>query len=248
MNLKNKIIAITGGARGLGLAMSQALASKGATPVIIDLDQNNIDQALKDLPSGIGYAANVCDEEQVVNVFETIKRDVGGLHGLINNAGITNDGLMLSKKHQSLKKAPLSQFQSVIDVNLIGTFLCAREAAAIMIESQCNGVIINISSISRAGNFGQSNYSASKAAVIALTSTWCKELASFGIRTGAIAPGFIKTEMTEEIPAHAIEKITKSIPLKRFGSPNEIANGAIFILENDYFNGRVLEIDGGLRL
>ncbi|MCL4140808.1 UNVERIFIED_CONTAM: hypothetical protein GTU68_015540 [Idotea baltica] len=117
-----------------------------------------------------------------------------------------------------------------------------------MIKHQFKGVIINISSISRAGNFGQSNYSASKAAVVAMTTTWSKDLANFGIRAAAIAPGFIATEMTDKVPASVIEVMTKKIPAGRLGQPEEIANGALFILENDYFNGRVLEIDGGLRL
>ena len=248
MNLENKIIAITGGARGLGFAMAQALESKGAIPVIIDLDQQQIDSALEQLNNAVGYCANICDEEQVVAVFNKINTNLGGLHGIINNAGITKDGLMLKQKDGELQKMPLSTFQSVVDVNQVGSFLCAREAAAIMVKNSFNGVIINISSISRAGNFGQSNYSASKAAVVAMTTTWSKELAGFGIRAGAIAPGFIATEMTNKVPAAVLSNITKNIPAGRLGKTEEIASGAIFILENDYFNGRVLELDGGLRI
>lgn len=248
MNLKNKKIVITGGARGLGFAMALALESKGAIPIIIDLDQTKIDSALEQLTASVGYRANICDEDEVSAVFNKIDNELGGLHAIINNAGITNDELMLKKKDGVLQKMSLSGFQSVIDVNQIGTFLCAREAAAIMVKNQTKGVIINISSISRAGNFGQSNYSASKAAVVAMTTTWCKELAAFGIRTGAIAPGFIATEMTNKVSSKVLTSITKKIPAGRLGQPDEIANGALFILENNYFNGRVLEIDGGLRL
>lgn len=248
MNLKDKMVVITGGARGLGFAMAQALESKGAIPVIIDLDQGQIDYALGQLGNAVGYCANICDQDQVSAVFQKIDDDLGALHAIINNAGITNDGLMLKKKGDVLQKMPLSEFQSVIDVNQVGTFLCAQEAAAIMIKNQFNGVIINISSISRAGNFGQSNYSASKAAVVAMTTTWSKELAGFGIRAAAIAPGFIATEMTKKVPESVLTDITKKIPAGRLGKPEEIANGALFILENEYFNGRVLEIDGGLRL
>jgi 3-oxoacyl-[acyl-carrier protein] reductase len=248
MNLKDKMVVITGGARGLGFAMAQALEAKGAIPVIIDLDQGQIDHALEELSNAVGYCANICDQDQVSAVFQKIDDELGALHAIINNAGITNDGLMLKKKGDVLQKMPLSEFQSVIDVNQVGTFLCAQEAAAIMIKNQCNGVIINISSISRAGNFGQSNYSASKAAVVAMATTWSKELAGFGIRAAAIAPGFIATEMTQKVPASVLDNITKKIPAGRLGQPEEIANGALFILENDYFNGRVLEIDGGLRL
>jgi 3-oxoacyl-[acyl-carrier protein] reductase len=248
MNLKNKMVVITGGARGLGLAMAQALESKGAIPVIIDLDQSQIDYALEQLSNAVGYCANICDQDQVSSVFQKIDAELGSLHAIINNAGITNDGLMLKKKDGALQKMPLSEFQSVIDVNQVGTFLCAQEAAAIMIKNQFKGVIINISSISRAGNFGQSNYSASKAAVVAMTTTWSKELASFGIRSAAIAPGFIATEMTHKVPTSVLAGITQKIPAGRLGEPGEIASGVLFILENEYFNGRVLEIDGGLRL
>ena len=155
---------------------------------------------------------------------------------------------MLKEKDGTIQKMPLSAFKAVIDVNQVGTFLCAREAAAIMMKNRFNGVIINISSISRTGNFGQSNYSASKAAVVAMTTTWCKELANVGIRAAAIAPGFVATEMTKKVPETVLTNITKGIPVGRLGAPEEIAHGAIFILENEYFNGRVLEIDGGLRL
>ena len=248
MNLDNKKIVITGGARGIGFAIAQALEAKGAIPVIIDLDQKQIDHALEKLSSAVGYCADIRNEDQLSEVFNDIDTKLSGLHGIINNAGITSDGLLLKQQDGAVKKMPLSSFQSVIDVNQIGTFLCAREAAAVMIKNQVKGVVINISSISRAGNYGQTNYSASKAAVVAMTTTWCKELARFGIRSAAIAPGFIATEMTNKVPVAALAKITQSIPSGRLGKPEEIANAVLFILENDYFNGRVLEVDGGLRL
>ena len=123
-----------------------------------------------------------------------------------------------------------------------------REAATKMIEAGKPGCIVNISSISRAGNIGQTNYSAAKAGVVALTTTWAKELARFGIRTGAIAPGFIGTEMVMSMKPEALDMMTKGIPLKRVGAPEEIASTVAFIMENDYFSGRVIEVDGGLRL
>ncbi|WP_297831400.1 SDR family oxidoreductase, partial [Pseudomonas sp.] len=126
--------------------------------------------------------------------------------------------------------------------------LCTREVAAKMIELKNQGAIINISSISRAGNVGQSNYSAAKAGVAAATVTWAKELARYGIRVAAIAPGFIETEMTLGMKPEALEKMTAGIPLKRMGKPEEIAHSAAYILENDYFSGRILELDGGLRI
>jgi len=142
----------------------------------------------------------------------------------------------------------LEQWQSVIDVNLTGVFLCGREAAAQMVEAGNEGVIVNISSISRAGNMGQSNYAACKAGVVALTTTWARELARHGIRVGAVAPGFIETEMTASMRQDMLDKLTSGVPLKRLGQPENIAQSVQFIFENDYFTGRVIECDGGLRL
>jgi len=133
-------------------------------------------------------------------------------------------------------------------VNLTGVFLCGREAATHMVEQQNPGVIINISSVSRAGNIGQSNYSAAKAGVAAMTTTWAKELARYGIRSAAIAPGFIQTEILDAMKPEALEKMAAGIPLKRTGQAHEIAHAAKFIFENDYITGRVIEVDGGIRL
>jgi len=142
----------------------------------------------------------------------------------------------------------LAQWQAVIDVNLTGVFLCTREVAAKMIELKNEGAIVNISSISRAGNMGQANYSAAKAGVAADTVVWAKELARYGIRVAGVAPGFIETEMTASMKPEALEKMTSGIPLKRMGKPAEIAHSVAYILENDYYTGRILELDGGLRL
>jgi len=142
----------------------------------------------------------------------------------------------------------LDDFNRVIAVDLIGVFLCAREAAAQMIEGGRGGVIINISSISRAGNIGQTNYAAAKAGVAAMTVTWAKELARYKIRVAGIAPGFCDTQMVANIKPEIREKIIAGIPLRRLGQPEEIGRTALYILQNDYYNGRTLEIDGGLRL
>jgi len=184
-----------------------------------------------------------------VSLFEQVVSDFGRLDGLVNNAGITRDGLLIKfKDGELLSKLSLDQWQSVIDVNLTGVFLCGREAAAHMAQLGNGGVIINISSISRAGNVGQSNYSAAKSGVEAMAVTWAKELARYGIRTGAVAPGFINTEMVAAMPDNAKAKIAGQVPLKRMGEPDEIARAVQFILENDYFSGRLIEVDGGLRL
>jgi 3-oxoacyl-[acyl-carrier protein] reductase len=253
MDLNGKVVAITGGAQGLGLAMARVFAAKGCKLALIDINQDSLVGAANALGEyGVEVATfvtNVAQEESVVATFDGIVQRFGQLNGLINNAGITRDGLMLKVKDGAVTdRMSLAQWQMVIDVNLTGVFLCGREAAAKMIETGSDGVIINISSISKAGNFGQTNYSAAKAGVAAMAVTWAKELARYGIRTGAIAPGFIATEMVMGMKPEALEKMAAGIPLKRLGEPAEIAQMALTIFENDYISGRVFEVDGGLRL
>ena len=168
---------------------------------------------------------------------------------VVNNAGIIKDSLLVKVKDGSIvSKMTLAQWQAVIDVNLTGVFLCGREAAARMIELGCQGCIINISSISRHGNMGQLNYSASKAGVEAMAVVWAKEFARYGLRAASIAPGFVRTELVMSMKPKARERMTAGIPLGRLGDPDEIARTVQFILENDYVSGRCFEVDGGLRL
>ncbi len=182
-------------------------------------------------------------------MFDEIASNFGALDGLVNNAGITRDALTLKYKDGALvSKMSLAEWQLVIDVNLTGVFLCGREAAAHMIDLGCKGCIINISSVSRAGNMGQLNYSATKAGVAAMAVVWAKEFARYGLRAAAIAPGFIGTEMVNAMKPEVREKLTAGIPLRRIGDPDEIAATVQFILENDYVSGRCFDVDGGLRL
>jgi 3-oxoacyl-[acyl-carrier protein] reductase len=182
-------------------------------------------------------------------LFEKVTADFGRLDAVINNAGITRDGLLVKAKEGRVTgKMSLEDWNSVINVDLRGVFLCAREAAVRMIEGGNGGVIINISSISRAGNIGQTNYSAAKAGVAAMTVTWANELSRHGIRVAAIAPGFSDTKMVANIPEKILDRIVARIPLRRLAKPEEIGHTAVYILENEYFNGRVLEVDGGLRI
>jgi 3-oxoacyl-[acyl-carrier protein] reductase len=253
MDLKDKVIVITGAARGLGAAMAKRFASHGSKLALVDLDADSIADTVAACNNSAAevraYGANVADEGQVVSLFEQVVADFGGLDGLVNNAGITRDALLIKfKDGELISKMSLEQWQSVIDVNLTGVFLCGREAAQHMIQLGSKGVIVNISSISRAGNMGQTNYAATKAGVPAMTVTWAKELARFGIRTGSVAPGFINTDMVAGMKPEAREKLTAGIPLKRMGEPDEIANAVEFIFNNDYFSGRIIEVDGVLRL
>ncbi|MDR5860501.1 SDR family oxidoreductase [Halomonas eurihalina] len=253
MLLDNRVIAITGGAQGLGLAMAERLGRRGATLALLDRDGERLDEAIGGLAhAGIkvhGFVADVAEEGSVREAFSAIESSLGHIDGLVNNAGIVRDGMLVKARDGRVESTmSLSQWQSVIDVNLTGVFLCGREAAARMIEAGREGVIVNISSISRAGNKGQSNYSAAKAGVAALTVTWAGELARHGIRVGGVAPGFIETEMTASIREDMLERITSGVPLKRLGQPEDIAESVAFIFENDYFTGRIMECDGGLRL
>lgn len=253
MEIANKVIVITGAAQGLGRAMAERLAQSQAKLALVDLNEDKLLETA-DYCQSLGieaspFIANVADETSVVALFEQITKQFGHIDGLINNAGILRDRMLVKVKEGNIvNKMSLAEWQSVIDVNLTGLFLCGRECAVQMIEKQRQGVIINISSIARAGNIGQTNYAAAKAGAVALTVTWAKELARHGIRCAAIAPGFMATEMTASMKPEALERMTSQIPVGRMGTPDEIAQAAEFILQNDYISGRVIEVDGGFRL
>jgi len=253
MIIQDAVIAITGGAQGLGKAMALGLARKGANLALIDMNQEHLTQTQAECEAlGAQARTYLCDvsvESMVENTFQKVIEHFGKLDGLINNAGILRDGLLLKVKDGQIQnKLSLKQWQSVIDVNLTGVFLCGREASIKMIESERKGCIINISSIAREGNIGQSNYSAAKAGVVALTVTWAKELARYGIRSMAIAPGFIETEMTASMKPETQAFMKNIIPLGKAGLPDHIEQSVIHILENDYLSGRTIEVDGGLRI
>ena len=252
MDIKGKTIVITGAGQGLGQAMALMLAGQGAALALVDLGQDRLSETVARCRAAgatvRSYAANVAAEAEVTQLFEQASLEFGRIDALINNAG-TNADALLVKRHDSLiQKMSLEDFQRVVAVDLTGVFLCGREAAVQMLAAEHAGVIINISSISEAGNVGQSNYAAAKAGVSALTVTWAQELARYDIRVAGIAPGFSETRMVRGMRPDMQEKFRQRIPLRRFGKPEEVAHAARFILENDYFNGRVLALDGGLRL
>jgi len=252
MLIKDKVIAITGGGRGLGRAMALAFADKGGHVALLDLNQADLDDTRALIEArgvrAASYVTNVADESSMVAALDAVVRDFGRLDVMVNNAGITRDGLLVKAKDgQVVSKMSLDQWNAVIAVDLTGVFLGGREAAERMIKLGNGGVIINISSISREGNMGQTNYSAAKAGVAAMTVVWSKELARHGIRTGAIAPGYCATEILTAMKPEVLEKVTAPVPLKRLGQPGEIAHTAVYIAENDFFSGRVVEVDGGLR-
>lgn len=253
MDIAGKTFVVTGAARGLGLAITQSLASQNANVMMADMDEASLNEALASLPENAGkqavIVANVTNETDVKSLFDAAESELGPVSGLVNNAGILRDGMLVKVKDgKVVDRMSLDVWQSVIDVNLTGVFLCGREAAERMIVSGEKGVIVNISSISRAGNVGQSNYAAAKAGVVALTTTWAKELARYGIRSAAIAPGVFETEMVASMKPEARERFVQMIPARRTGAVEELADAVNFIVKNDYYTGRVLELDGGLRV
>jgi 3-oxoacyl-[acyl-carrier protein] reductase len=253
MQLRDKVVAITGGGRGLGRAMALAFAARGARIAALDVNAQDLAETCAQCAAqgaeASAFPMDVTDESQVIASMDAIVSGCGRLDVLINNAGITRDALLVKAKDgEILSKMSLAQWNAVLNVNLTGVFLCAREAAERMIRLGNGGLIINISSISREGNAGQSNYSASKAGVAAMTVVWAKELARHGIRSAAIAPGFCATDILAAMKPELVAKVTEAVPLQRLGDPAEIASTAVYIAENDFVDGRVIEVDGGLRL
>lgn len=253
MQIKGKTVIITGGGRGIGREMAKAFAVRGANLALFDLNQTDLDETARQCAEhGVkarGYLVNVTQEAAVAAGMGAVAADFGGIDVLINNAGIVKDGLLIKSKDGAVTgKMTLDQWQAVIDINLTGVFLCGREAAERMVKRGQGGVIINISSVSRHGNPGQTNYSATKAGVAAMAEVWAKELARYGIRTGSIAPGYTRTDILAAMRPEILDKLTAQVPLRRLGESSEIAHAAIFIVENDFFTGRCVDVDGGMRI
>jgi 3-oxoacyl-[acyl-carrier protein] reductase len=253
MDVRSKTIVVTGAGRGIGRSIAQQLARRGADLALFDLNTSDLAETsalcAAESVQARGYKVNVAEESEVVAAMQRVTADFGRFDGLVNNAGIVRDALLVKVKDGAVvSRMSLEQWNAVIGVNLSGVFLCGREAAAQMIACGNGGVIVNISSISRTGNAGQTNYSAAKAGVESMAVVWAKELARYGIRCGAIAPGFTHTEILASMRPEVLDKLTAPVPLKRLGRPEEIAQTVLFIFENDFFTGRCIDVDGGLRL
>jgi 3-oxoacyl-[acyl-carrier protein] reductase len=253
MKVKGSVIAITGAGGGLGSGMARRLAGQGARLALLDYRADLMDGLVAELGMDkadlLVLGCDVSNEEQVDSAFAGIVDHFGALDVLVNNAGITRDALTLKFRDGELvSRMSLADWQAVIDVNLTGVFLCGRAAAEQMIRAGTKGLIVNISSISRGGNMGQANYSAPKAGVAAMTVTWAKEFARYGLRVNTVSPGFIGTEMVRSMKPEALAKLTAMIPAGRIGEPDEIAHTVQFLVENEFVNGRNIEVDGAMRL
>lgn len=253
MNLSDAKALVTGGGSGLGREFVLQLARAGAAAAFCDVSEEGIagtEAEARGLPGKVvGFRASVSDEAAVERLMTDAHAALGGLNVLVNNAGIFRDGLLVKKDRKSgaIQKMSLDHWNAVISIDLTGPFLCAREFAAKVIASDAGpAVIVNISSASRHGNRGQSNYSAAKAGLVADTKLWAEELAPHGIRTGAVAPGFIDTPILRGMRPEVLEEMMKKVPLRRPGAPAEIFQAVRFIIECDYFTGRCIDVDGGI--
>lgn len=244
MRLEGKNALITGAAQGIGKAVALGMAKEGANVAIADVNIESARTASQEVNAlgvkSIALKLDVSNQENVIDAFKTVTSEFGSLDILINNAGITRDGILLRMKEED--------WDAVLNINLKGSFLCSKEAIKVM-SKQRFGKIISISSVvAFMGNPGQANYSSSKAGLIGLTKTIAKEYASRGIRANAVAPGFIQTAMTDALSDEVKNEMKKAIPLSQFGTPEDVTNAVIFLAskEADYITGQVIHVNGGM--
>jgi 3-oxoacyl-[acyl-carrier protein] reductase len=250
MRLKDRVALITGGAAGIGRATAERFAEEGARAVIGDLNEAAGQEAIKDLgPQAAFYKVNVADRQAVQTWVDEVAAKYGRIDVLVNNAGVLRDGMLVRVKDGELvKQMPEEEFDLVIAVNLKGVFNCTQAVAPTMIR-QGGGVILNASSVvGLDGNFGQTNYVATKAGVIGMTKVWARELGRYNIRVNAIAPGFITTEMVASMPEEILAGMKGRTPLRRLGEPVDIANAYLFLASDEasFITGTVLRVDGGI--
>ncbi len=242
--VKGKVIIITGGASGIGRETAITFAKEGGRIALFDMNEEKLketEESIKNLNAECkSYKVDVSNFKSVLETVTKVKEDFGAVDALINNAGITIDNF--------LTKMEIDDWNKVIAINLTGTFNCAKAVAPIMMEKG-KGCIVNVSSVVGVyGNIGQSNYVASKAGVIGLTKAWAKEFGKKGIRVNAVAPGFIKTPMTDKVPDKVIEYMVSKTPMSRMGEAYEVANAILFLVsdESSFITGHILHVDGGL--
>jgi 3-oxoacyl-[acyl-carrier protein] reductase len=246
MRLADKVAIITGAGRGIGHATAIKFAQEGARVAVCDIDEQSAVETARVIErrggEALAFRIDVTDKLSIQAMVEAVKARYGRIDILVNNAGIVADA--------QLKKMTDEQFDRVIDINLKGTYNCTKAVVDIMLDQQ-SGVILNASSIvGLYGNFGQTNYAASKFGVIGMVKTWARELGKRGIRANAVCPGFVSTSIIDSIPDKVIDALENKVPLGRLGKPEEIANAYAFLASDEasYINGAVLEVSGGLTI
>jgi 3-oxoacyl-[acyl-carrier protein] reductase len=254
MKLSDLKVIVSGGAQGMGRHFATRLVEAGAQVAIGDVNEGGMAEtaaAAKGPGKLHARKLNVADEADVAAFVEWAHKAMGGLNALVNNAGILRDGLLVKKDKETgqLKVMSKEQWDAVIAVNLTGATLLARDVVKKIAETGTRpGVVVNMSSVARHGNRGQSNYVAAKASLAANTVTWAREFAPFGIRVAAIAPGMIETPMTQGMNQKARDALVAAVPCGRIGVPEDIWVAVKFALECDYFNGRTIDVDGGISM
>jgi 3-oxoacyl-[acyl-carrier protein] reductase len=250
MRMKDKVVLVTGGAAGIGKATALRFAEEGATVVICDLNEELGNETVKLLGTNAAfYKVNVASREDVQKWVDAVVAKFGRVDVLVNNAGVLRDGQLIKfKEGQLVGQMSEADFDLVISVNLKGVFNCTQAVAPVM-ASQKGGVILNATSIvGLDGNFGQTNYVATKSGVIGMTKVWARELGKFGIRVNAIAPGFTATEMITAMPEKILDGMRARTPLGRLGEPRDIANAYLFLASDEasFITGETLRVDGGI--
>lgn len=250
MHLKGRVALITGGAAGIGKATARRFIKEGAKVVICDVNQEAGEATVQELgPDAAFYHVDVTDRQAVQEWVDDVVDKYGRVDVLVNNAGILRDNQLVKVKDGELvKQMPEAEFDLVIAVNLKGVFNCTQAVAPYMIK-QGSGVILNASSVvGLDGNFGQTNYVATKAGVIGMTKVWARELGRYNIRVNAVAPGFIATDILKSMPAKIIESMKARTPLGRMGQPRDVANAYLFLASDEasFVSGAVLRVDGGI--
>jgi 3-oxoacyl-[acyl-carrier protein] reductase len=249
LELKGKKIIVTGGASGIGKTLVDKLLNREAIVGVFDVAKENLLRLAQGYPGIYCRDCDICNVNDVLASVNDFFGKFGEINILINNAGIVYNELLISFSKEGLIMHNIEMWNKVISTNLSSVFYVTSHVVQKMIMQRTKGVIINVSSIASVGNIGQSAYSAAKAGINALTTTWAKELGAVGIRVAGIAPGFAKTETTlKSMSEHMINEWIKKTPVRRMATPEEIVEGILFIITNDFFSGRTLEIDGGLRI
>ena len=248
MRLKDKVALVTGGAAGIGKATAQRFREEGAQVIICDIDAAKGETTAKEIGADF-YQVNIADRQAAQAWVDAVVEKYGRIDILVNNAGVLRDGQLVKWKNGEITGMMAeSDFDLVISVNLKGVFNCTQAAAPVMIQ-QGSGVILNASSIvGLDGNFGQTNYVATKAGVIGMTKVWARELGRYNIRVNAVAPGFTLTEMVRQMPEKILDSMKSHTPLRRLGEPRDIANAYLFLAsdEANFITGEVLRVDGGI--